>query len=140
PVGVSPPDDLQPTDVTATVQLKVTDLNGAPITSINVGQDFQLRAFLVLNAPAGVQPYAGYADVQFSSLLVAPKTGAGDVGFYAGSSVSAGLIDEAGQIMYGDATGLMFAKTFTATKKGTETFTANPGDMFGHEIYVTGLN
>jgi hypothetical protein len=140
PGGTSPPPDLQPTDVVANVQLQVTNLSGAPITSINVGQQFQLRALLVLTAPDGLQAFAGYADVQFSSLLVSPTANAADVGFGIGSSVSNGLINEAGHIMYPDASGLMFSKTFTATKKGTATFTAEAADLFGHEIYVTGLN
>jgi hypothetical protein len=135
----SPAADLQATDVTANVQLVTTDLTGTPITSVKVGQQFQLRAFLVLAAPEGVQPVAGYADVQFSPLLVTPVASSADVGFTPASSVSAGLIDEAGQLMYGDASGLMFVKTLKATKKGTATFNANAADLFGHEIHVSGL-
>jgi len=134
-----PPANLQPTDATANVVLQTTDLSGSPITSIKAGQQFQLQAILVLSAPVGVQPFAGYADVSYPTLLVSPATDNADVGL-AGSTTSSGLIDEAGRAMYGDPSGLMFSETFTATKKGTATFSADAADLFGHEIYVTGLN
>jgi len=137
--GSRPPPDLTPEQVTATVQLQVVDLSGSPITSIKVGQQFQLQAILILAAPTGVQPFAGYADVNYAAALVTPATNSSDVGL-AGSTVSGGLIDEAGRAVYGDSSDVIFSKTFTATKKGTTTFTSNAGDLVGHEIYVTGLN
>jgi len=141
PIGAGdvPPADLRPTEVTANVVLQATDLSGSPITSIKSGQQFQLQVLLVLNAPSGVQPVAGYADVSYPALLVSPASSPADVGLV-GSTVSGGVIDEAGRAMYGDATGLMLSKTFTAAKKGTATFTADAADLFGHEIYVSGLS
>jgi hypothetical protein len=125
-------------NIQATIKLATTDLKGEPITSVNVGQEFEVRAYLVLVAPAGVQPVSGFADVTYSLPLIAPANNSGDVGLV-GSTVANGLIDEAGRTMYGDASGLMFTKTFTATAKGTATFAANAAELFGHEIYVSGL-
>jgi len=48
-------------------------------------------------------------------------------------------MDGVGRAMYGDSSGMMFIKTFTATAKGTASFASSQTDEFGHEIYVSGL-
>jgi hypothetical protein len=133
------PADLQPSDVQANIQIQITDLSGNPISSIKVGQQFEIRALLLLSAPAGVQAVSGYADMLFPVTLVTPAANSNEIGLV-GSSISSGVLDEAGRVMYGDSSGLVFVKTFTATKKGTATFASNQADDFGHEISVTGLD
>jgi hypothetical protein len=137
--GGGPPPDLTPEQVNAAVKLQIVNGSGQPVTSVKVGDQFQLQALLVLTAPEGVQPVSAFADVAFTTNLVAPLLNAEDAG-HNWSTVAAGFIDEAGRFLYEESPPLIFSKTFTATKKGTATFTAEAADLFGHEIYVTGLN
>jgi hypothetical protein len=134
-----PAGSVAPEDVRVTIEVEVTDQDGDKMTSVEVGEEFQLKLLLTISGPDGVRPFTGFANVWFPTLLVAPTTSSADVGL-AGSTVAAGRINPAGLVLNGDASGMMFSKTFTATAEGTATFTADADDLFGHEIYVTGLN
>lgn len=134
---------IQVADIHASVVLQIVNSAGQPVSSVNIGDEFQLQGILVLSAPEGVTPYAAYADIRFSTGLVTPVNGAGDVGLFE-SSLSSSLIDEVGRIMYDPSSNgspsVFFSKTFTATKTGTVTFASDAADRYGHEIYVTGLD
>ncbi len=94
----------------AQFRLEVTDLNSNPITSLAVGQEFYVRAFVedvratsligdTLNGTLNAGVYAAYLDVQFDANLAAAV---GNVQYAAGytasqsGTLSAGLLDEIG--------------------------------------------
>ena len=120
----------------ATVRLEVVDAAGQPLSSISVGEQFAQRAILESQM---YRPFSGFADLRFSNALVSPVTDPANVGLKF-SNTSAGLIDEAGRILYGTDSAVIFSQTFTATKKGLATFATDAADVFGHEITVLGLN
>lgn len=126
-------------DVTADIQLLIYDAAGNQVSTVQVGEQFEVRAFLNVNGPAGVEAFAAFADMQFSSTLVSPVNDSANVGL-AASSVGGGLLDEAGRLIYETDSNLIFSKTFKATKRGLATFSSSAADLFGHEIYVLGLN
>lgn len=136
----SPPPEVSLQDVTASVELEIVDSTGAVVTSVQVGDQFELRARLIVNGPPGVAPFAAYTDVRFTPGLIVP---AGVVG-NASSLQGQAEIDDAGGIMYdfrsGESSSVIFGQSFIATKSGTVTFSADAADLFGHDILVTGLN
>lgn len=141
--GGNPPPIVSPEDVQVEVNLEIVDANGQQVESVSVDEQFQLRVSLLLTAPEGVQPFAGYADVLFYSELLAPVDGKADVGLQ-WSKILAEQIDEGGRVLYDDSSGtssnLIFSKTFRAVKEGFAIFEANAADVYGNDILVTWLN
>ena len=137
--GGDPPPPVTLEDVTANVELEIVDATGAPVSAVQVGDQFELRARLVLNAPLQVVPFAAYNDVRFTPGLISPVASDGTVLQRRSSE-----IDEAGGLLYdvttGDSSALIFSQAFVATKQGLVTFDADAADLFGHDILVTGLN
>ncbi len=81
-------------------QLAITDMSGTPITAVQVGQDFELRAYAedLRSSPHGV--FAGYMDVAYNSSFAHAKDGTFTYGtdypnVHSGTAAS-GLLDEAG--------------------------------------------
>ena len=140
PIGGSP-DDLREVASWSTQFRKYSDVR-APIAEELPLEELPSYSFTVpvrsVRVSVGVEPFAAYADATYPTLLVEPANNQADLGLV-GSTVAGGLVNEAGQAMYPDSSGLMFVKTFTAKKKGTASFVADAADVFGNEIYVTGL-
>jgi large repetitive protein len=133
------------------LRLEVTDLNGAPITTIAVGGTFQLRGYVkdirATRPNQGV--FAAYQDILYSSSLVNPKaksvTTADPLGFevvfgtnyqqvISGDITNSGIINEIGAVQNGStplgaAEQLLFIVTLDAKAVGTATFIGDPADI-----------
>ncbi len=132
--------------------LRVTDLNGSPITSIAVGGQFQLRGYVQDLRTAGVNlgVFAAYADVLINgsslvSTISAPVSSTNPLGFQAtfgpnyqrvvdGDNATRGLINEIGAVQTGDlplgnGEQLLYTITFTANSAGTVSFVGDPADI-----------
>lgn len=130
------------------LRLDVTDLNGAPITTIAVGGQFQLRGYVkdLRSARPNQGIFAAYQDILYSSSLVSPRaksiTAADPLGFevifgtnykqvISGDITNKGIINEIGAVQGGvgdeqqavgwssSATGM--SGTFTLTQNGQTT-------------------
>jgi len=133
------------------IRLAATDVAGNPITTINTGSEFQVRAFVqdVRTSPPDptrMGVFAVYFDMLYNSQLVStvadPANRFGfDIDFatpYAVNGLSANnsflnVIDEVGAFQDGDqATGsgelLVFSITFRANVPGTAAFLSDPAD------------
>ena len=137
-------------DDIVTLPLSVTDLNGAPITQISVGQQFQLRGYVqdLRTTGADLGIFAAYQDVIYSSTLASPVTSTTNpLGFQVtfgpsyqrvleGDVLTRGLINEIGAVAttdsaadYGTTKHLLFTITMTANALGTATFVGDPADI-----------
>lgn len=134
----SPPPTVDVRDVTARVELEIVDSIGTPVSTLRVGDQFELRGRLIVNGPAGVQPFAAFVDVGFTAGLIAFSDSLTDW------RRQLNVIDEAGGILYDreafESADEMFRQTFVAMKQGSVTFTSDAADLLGHEILVTGLD
>jgi len=121
------------------IRLAVTDLSGNPITQINQGDSFQLRAFVTDLRTAPPQPgvFGAYTDVTFNSARATVNGAIIHAVDYttspAGSTVTAGLIDEVGGsdglTPLGPTERLLFTVPMQATGVGTVNFVADPADV-----------
>lgn len=132
-------------------RLAVTDTNGNPISTVNVGGEFQLRAFVtdirpnVADANKGV--FSAYEDVTFNATL-AHATSVTHNNTQFGNSpsgtISAGLLDEIGSFSGaltppGAAEFLIYTVAFSADRSGTLSFTGDQPDILpAHAIGVHG--
>ncbi|WP_254513462.1 hypothetical protein [Anatilimnocola floriformis] len=129
--------ELPPEGFQAAVKLEIVDVAGNPITSVRVGEKFRVLARLLV--PAGTEPFAGAADVNFPSELVVPVNDPHDFGL-TNARILNGEIDEAAKLVYWTKTPDIFlSKTFQATAEGTITFVSSAPDQVGSEILFTGL-
>ncbi|MBX7072493.1 MAG: hypothetical protein K1X71_05045 [Pirellulales bacterium] len=127
------------------VILKVTDSNGVELTTLNVGQSFELRAYVqdlradgdgVFSAWVDVTYQGGLADVTGSLAYGAdfPNQQDGD------ASVD-GLIDEAGGFGFATTDNterLLWKVPMQATAVGTLNFASNAADDDDHEYGIHG--
>ena len=134
------------------VRLEVTDANNSPVSTLEVGDTFKLRAFVqdVRSEATGV--FSLYQDVTYSANLATVATSNAIVhGPQYGSSPSgdtstAGLLNEIGSFApsftpLGPSEQLLYSVTFTATRSGTLTFTGDAPDVLPlHDIGVYGQN
>jgi hypothetical protein len=128
--------------------LEVTDLNGQSITSIPVGSQFQLRAYVDDLRAAGSGIFAAYQDVLYSASLVSPvasSTNDPNLGFQVqfgpnyqrvrdGDNLIPGVINEIGAVAttdtaHGNDRKLLFTVTMTANSVGTANFASDPADI-----------
>ncbi len=130
--------------------LRITDLNGTPITQVAVGQQFQLRGYVkdLRTAGSRLGIFAAYEDVLYSSALVSPvasTTNDPNLGFQVsfgpmyqrvreGDILTRGLINEIGAVATSDSpTGnteqLLFTVTLTANALGNASFVGDPADV-----------
>lgn len=128
--------------------LQTTDTNGAPITTINVGQTFQLRATVedlrLIDDRDGV--FAAYEDVGFDGNIATATaiTHSSIYGQGSSGTLSTGLIDEIGSFApsiapLGPNPQLLYTVTLTANRSGTLTFTGNAPDVLPqHEAGIYG--
>lgn len=119
------------------IRLEVIDDQGNVVTTVNVGEDFILRAFVedLRIDPAGV--FAAYLDVTYDESLVTvggdimhgPEYGNGP----SGDTTMAGVIDEVGSFDGTEELGggefLLYILEFTASAAGTLDFVGNPADV-----------
>lgn len=140
--------------VTKTPQIKfnyqVTDTNGNAITQINIGQTFQLRAFVEDVRPTGTPQgvFAAYQDVTFdaSRATATTITHASTFGQAPTGTIKPGEIDEVGSFAgslqpIGAGPHLLYTATFTASRSGVLTFTGNAPDVLpAHALGLYGIN
>jgi hypothetical protein len=143
---------VQVGDADKSVQLRLatTDLSGGTITSVQQGEQFQLRVYVqdVRAAAADRGVFAAYLDVLYDSLLVStsPDTTPGSTfdfqvqfgpeytNFLSGSDAVPNLINELGAFQtsgapLGSGEFLLAAITFDADRVGTARFAADPADL-----------
>lgn len=138
-------------DELVTIRLETTDLSGTPIAQVEVGDQFQLRAYVEdPNAPESTNGvFAAYFDVTYDELL-ASVTGAITYGpsfpnVQQGNTATDGLIDEVGATNGGTQLGagefLLFTATLTAESVGTLDFLSDPADVLpAGKVLVSGGN
>ncbi len=121
----------------AMLGLRALDLNGSPISQIQVGQEFLLQGFVQDLRPMGTGVFAAYLDVEFPS---AAFTALGPIAFGAeyqngqsGSLTTPGLIDEVGAFdgleRLGTDEYMLFTVPMQAEEVGSFTFVAGPADV-----------
>jgi len=140
--GAAPTEGSKSADETtlATIRLEVVNPAGRPVSSVQVGDEFELRLYLELTM---YQPFSAFADVQFDADFVTPVDDAGsDVGLR-WARVEANRLDEVGRIMFdwsSNPSSLIFSKMFTATKEGLAIFESDAADLYWKQITALGLN
>ncbi|MFN3189526.1 MAG: Ig-like domain-containing protein [Aureliella sp.] len=145
-VGDADSDDI------VSLRLSVTDVNGQPVDSIEVGNQFQLRGFVQDLRGFGIDRgiFAAYEDVLYNANLVSPvasNTNDPDLGFQVqfgpnysrvreGDIRTPGVINEIGAVQIengnqplGSAEQLLFVVTLTANSTGIANFIADPADI-----------
>jgi hypothetical protein len=143
--------DVVGADPLVEFRLATTDLVGAPVSSVMVGQDFLLDVFVtdIRMDPVGV--FAAYLDVLYDELLVSVSGNIVPGPVYpnspSGSTATPGLIDEAGGTdglnvppgTEGDAH-LLWSIQLTADAVGSLTFTGSRDDMTSpaHDVLIFG--
>ncbi|MGE3775760.1 MAG: Ig-like domain-containing protein, partial [Pirellulaceae bacterium] len=133
------------------VRLEVTDLNGNPLSQINVGSTFQLRAFVTdvrMDVPDNQKGvFSLYQDVTFNNSLATATSITHDTIMFGNSSagtISGGLLDEIGSFSGrisppGATESLLYTVTLTAVRSGTLTFTGDPADLIpAHQVGLFG--
>jgi len=138
-------------EVLVRLRLEVTNASNNPVTQIQVGDTFKLRAFVqdVRDNPTGV--FSFYGDVEYSGALANPAANAITHGPVYGNGPSGsvtipGLIDEVGSFSgslnrLGGSEILLYTVSFVAQKSGVLTFTGNaPDNLPAHEIGVYDRN
>ncbi|MCC7336922.1 MAG: tandem-95 repeat protein [Pirellulaceae bacterium] len=137
-------------DDIVSLPLRVTDLSGAPITQVSVGQQFQLRGYVqdLRTTGSDLGVFAAYQDVIYSSALTSPVSSTTNpLGFQVtfgpnyqrvleGDVLTRGLFNEIGAVAtsdtptnYGTTEQLLFTITLTANALGNATFVGDPADI-----------
>jgi hypothetical protein len=130
--------------------LRVTDLSGAPISQIAVGQQFQLRGYVrdLRTTGSRLGIFAAYKDVLYSAAVVSPvpsTTNDPNLGFQVafgpnyqrvreGDILTRGVLNEIGAVAtsdnpLGSGEQLLFVVTMTANTVGTANFVGDPADV-----------
>lgn len=123
------------------IRVGATDVDGNAIETIEVGQAFQLRAYVQdLTARANGGVFAAYLDIEYDDALVSVDgpivhNTASYGNFPSGSLSTPGLVDEAGSIdglsPLGPNELVLFSINMMADAAGTVTFAPNPADQTG---------
>lgn len=145
-VGMSGTDDV------AGLELSITNAQGNPLTSVEVGSEFQLRiaARDKRNLPTDPGVIAAYLDVLYNQTLATPKVANNSFGFEiafsstfnqlrTGSAAQPGLLDEIGAQRSSTPTDVgptdLVTITFVAQAVGNATFTADPANVaINHDV------
>jgi hypothetical protein len=125
----------------AEVRLEVVDSTGQPVSSVHVGDQFELRGLLVMLA-GQQQPFAAFTDVKFDDDLLLVLEDSPEFGAQTGTA-GPGNLSEAGRIMYqpdGSSSDVIFRKNFLATGDGDIDFSSDAADFFGDDILLVGQN
>ena len=148
-VTVTVEEDIVVGDKIVQVRLQAVNDNDVPISSVAVGQDFVLKAFVedLRDPQQGV--FAAFIDVEFDADLVSPVGvvvhGDDFQNVKDGRLDTPGLIDEAGGIgslsLEDPSEQLLFTLDMTADAVGAVLFTSNPADRTPlHDMLVLGRN
>lgn len=129
------------------ISLALFEPNGAPLTQLEAGDDFVLKAFVRDLRPDAQGVFGAYTDVRWDSVL-AEATGkpVHSTKYVSGKqgSASAGLLDEAGGFSgmspLGAGSFELFSLPLRTTGIGTLLFTADPADNASLEMLLYGLN
>ncbi len=124
----------------ARIRLTAVDMDGNPITSVQVGQQFRVEELVTdtSDGPTGV--FAVFNNLNFDSGLA---TATGDVTFPTGlpfvlSSDPAAGVRNAGAVLAEDDTygaeSLVFTSTFTANTAGVLSLTTSADGLMGHDL------
>jgi hypothetical protein len=136
---------------TAEIRLEVTTLQGAPLTTISVGQEFLLR-MVAVDARAFNKPgvFGAYADILFDNNLVRPVDGtpiqhADGFGVVRKGTVASGLIDELGAVNSSLAPtnlpeNLIATVRMRAVAAGTANIRSEPADESNSEFLLFGID
>lgn len=127
-------------------RIATTDLSGTAITSINVGDEFNLNVFVKdLRTQAQVGIFAAYLDVLYDSHVETAGAfvyGPSYPNAHTGDTNTAGLLNEVGAFAStGGALGsnefLLFSIKMRAAIAGTANFSGNPADVLpaGQTLY-----
>ena len=142
-------------NVTKTPQVKfnyqITDSNGNAISQINIGQTFQLRAFIEDVRTTGTREgvFSAYQDVTFDATRATATaiTHSSIYGQVSAGTVKPGEIDEVGSVAtsilqpVGAGPHLLYTVTLTPNRSGLLTFTGNAPDVIPfHDLGLYGLN
>lgn len=138
------------------ITLEATHTNGSPISTLVVGDEFLVHAYVrdLREGAAAEGVFAAYLDVLFDSQLVMPLAPIQFDGIYSdgttGSLATPGVVDEAGAFTLetpplpsGEL--LLFTVRFVATGDGAVEFLADPADdlptnevlLFGSDLPVS---
>ncbi|MCC9641513.1 peptidylprolyl isomerase [Rhodopirellula sp. JC740] len=132
----------------ARIEVRLTDLNGNEIDSIDVGQEFLLQLIGVdarqLSERGGI--YSAYADIEFDGTLaeVVPGTSIeydSDFNFLPRGTLSSGLFNEIGSASSRFSPtnlqeSVMATVRMRAIADGSLTFTTNPADVSANETLL----
>jgi len=133
--------DETPTEL-AEIRLETTDLDGNPISSVVVGQEFLVSGLVqdLRPQPAGV--FAAYVDVTYDADFVAVEEGSTIAygerfsNVHAGDVSSPGLVDEVGAVAGVETLGggefLLFSVRMLPTEEGHVSFGTDPADLLPH--------
>ncbi len=144
--GITPafPGGGGPVNITAPahaahISLVVTDTGGTPISSVSVGQIFQLEVFAQDTRPSPDGVFAAYTDLTYSdsNASLVPSSyfdGPGFVSANVPNTSTSGLVANAGAYMTslvppGGAQQFVFALQFVAQAQGLATFSAGPSAL-----------
>ncbi|TWT56152.1 Ig-like domain-containing protein [Allorhodopirellula solitaria] len=132
----------------AGIQLEITDLDGNPVSSLDVGDQFLLKMYGTDERARGEQGgiYAAYADIVFDGTLVrvVPGTSIDHAVQFANTpsgTINTGLIDELGGVNTG-TTPTNEEKSLIATLQmetlaaGSVNFVTNPADGSNREVLL----
>jgi len=132
------------------VRLEVTDAAGNPVTQVNVGDNFQLRAYVLdLRTTGNTGVVSAYTDVTFNSTLASASGAVVHAADYTsiptGTTTTPGVVDEAGGFAnsispLGPNERLLFTVPFTATAAGLINFAADAADLIGSEVLLYDMN
>ncbi|MFV2069795.1 MAG: Ig-like domain-containing protein, partial [Pirellulales bacterium] len=147
--------NVRPLPPAVEIMLEATDTSGTPIDTVNLGETFQVRAYVedLTSAPTGV--FSSYFDVTYAADFVSLNTAdtSNPLGFdiefgpdygnrTRGDGSTSGLIDEAGATDGSSPLGpgqfLLFTVEFTAEMVGEALFGTNEADMPGNETTLFG--
>ena len=137
---------------TAEIRLEITDLQGNPLTSLAVGQEFLLR--MVAGDSRGTSDalgvYGAFADILFDSSIVRPVTGSSieynsGFGLLRKGTFSDGLIDELGAVSSAtaasnDSENLIATVRMEAISSGTVNIRSEPADQSTSEFLLFGID
>lgn len=129
-------------------RLAATDSNGNPLSTLTVGQNFELRAYVQdLRGPGATGVFSPYLDVQYPQDMVQISGAIRHAATYAnlasGNTAQPGLIDEAGgfgdYIQLDSNEYLVFSVPFVARKAGAVQFQSDAADRSpDHDLFVYG--
>lgn len=135
----------------AEIRLELTDLQGNPISSVGVGDEFLLN-FIGVDARRFTQPgvFAAYADILFDSNLIQPVPGSSiefdpDFSVVPKGTFSDGLIDELGAVINrsvatNESINPIATVRMQALAEGTVNIISEPADDSNSETLLFGVD